>query len=141
MLHIREARVSDARDLAALATQMGYPSQPEDSSRRLGSLPFKRSCVLVAVVEGKTVGWVHANLYSTLVTDDVAAIYGLAVAEERQGHGIGRALMKAAEDWAVGAGCTTMYVRSNIARRGAHGFYRRLGYQPVKSSLLFTKSL
>ena len=140
-IHIREANTRDARALADLATQLGYPSQPEEILRRLRSVKAETGCVFAAVLDGDVVGWVHVSLYPILQADHVAQILGLVVDREWRGQGIGGALLQAAEEWAVERDCMTLYVRSNIIRQEAHSFYRYLGYQLVKTSLTFAKQL
>lgn len=140
-IHIREASADDAEALAELATQWGYPSQPEEISQRLRCMGSGRSQVFVAVVCASVVGWVHVSLYPTLATDNAAQILGLVVHEEWRGQGIGRALIQAAEAWALESDCRMIYVRTRITRHDAHAFYRQLGYQQVKTSLTFTKPL
>ena len=140
-IHIREASADDAEALAELATQWGYPSQPEEILQRLRCMGSGRSRVFVAVVGADVVAWLHVSLYPTLATDNAAQVLGLVVHEERRGQGIGRALMQTAEAWALESDCRTMYVRTRITRHDAHAFYRQLGYQQVKTSLTFTKPL
>lgn len=141
MLHIRQATANDAEALARLTTQLGYPSQSEEITRRLRDLPPERSGIFVAVIDNKVLGWVHVNLLSRLQVSNAAEIAGLVVDEKSRSKAIGRALLKAAEAWAIEKDCSTMYVRTNVVRHGAHVFYRHLGYQQVKTSLTFTKSL
>jgi GNAT superfamily N-acetyltransferase len=140
-IHIREANTHDAKALAGLATQLGYPSQPEETLQRLRSVKTETCCVFAAVADADVVGWVHVSLYPVLQADDAAQILGLVVDQEWRGQGIGGALLKAAEAWAAERGCRTLYVRSNITRKDAHSFYQHLGYQLVKTSVTFTKSL
>ena len=141
MLRIREATADDAEMLADLVTQLGYPSQPEDITRRLRALPPERNCVLVAVVDGTVVRWVHVSTYCMLQIDQAAQLNGLVVGRRQRGQGTGRALMEAAEAWAKERDCTMMYVRSNAQRHDAHAFYRHRGYQQAKISLTFWKAL
>jgi GNAT superfamily N-acetyltransferase len=122
-------------------TQLGYPSQPEETLRRLRSVKTEMSCVFAAVADGDVVGWVHVSLYPILQADHAAQILGLVVDQEWRGQGIGGALLQAAEEWAVERGSRTLYVRSNIIRQDAHAFYQHLGYQLVKTSLTFAKQL
>ena len=63
----------------------------------------------------------------------------LVVAEEAQGHGIGRMLVEAAEAWMRKHGCTLVEVTSNDRRADAHAFYRHMGYE--RTSIRFAKSL
>lgn len=138
---IRIATPEDAEAIADLATQLWYPSQAEDIRRRWKSLSPARERVFVAVAEGVVVGFVHVALESTLLVDRVANLRALVVDERWRGRGIGRELVRAAERWAQGAGCSTIWVRSNIKRVQAHPFYERLGYSHLKTSFVFTKRL
>jgi len=140
-LHIREASVNDAQALADLTTQLGYPAQSAEIRHRLRHLPLQKSCVLVAEIDNQLIGWVQVSVLHSLLLDDAAEIAGLVVDASWRGKGIGRALLQEAEAWALKRGCSIIYVRSNIIRHGAHAFYHHLGYQQVKTSLTFSKSL
>jgi GNAT superfamily N-acetyltransferase len=61
------------------------------------------------------------------------------VRADRQGSGIGRAMMEHAEDLARGAGACLVQLTSNRERDGSHHFYRRLGYE--QSHLGYKKML
>jgi len=140
-IHIREASADDAEALANLATQLGYPSKPAQIAHRLAGLPSTGSCVFVATAEGSVVGLVQISVYFPFLVDEAAEIAALVVDEEWRGQGIGLALVKAAEGWALENGCSTLYVRTNISRKQAHGFYQHIGFQPVKTALTFAKPL
>jgi predicted N-acetyltransferase YhbS len=53
----------------------------------------------------------------------------LAVYPEKQGSGLGRKLMDAAEDYFRGAGCEAIDLRVVSAREGLPAFYQRFGYE------------
>jgi ribosomal protein S18 acetylase RimI-like enzyme len=127
--------------LALLATQLGYPSQADQIAHRLRTLPAGQACIFVAESEGAVIGWIHVSVYGTILLDNVAEIIGLVVDEKWRGQGIGRALLQAAEKWAITRDCATLIVRSNIVRQRAHGFYLRNGFQRVKTSFTFSKAL
>lgn len=52
----------------------------------------------------------------------------LAVAPERRGEGLGRALMAEAERRLAALGCPKVNVQVRADNAAAHGFYARLGY-------------
>jgi len=140
-IHIREASADDAEALANLATQLGYPSKPAQIAHRLAGLPSTGSCVFVATAEGSVVGLVQISVYFPFLVDEAAEIAALVVDEEWRGQGIGLALVKAAEGWALENGCSTLYVRTNVIRERVHSFYQHIGFQPVKTALTFAKPL
>ena len=140
-LDIREATCADAENLASLAAQLGYPAWPEQMLTRLGCVDRATGRVFVAVAAGQVVGWIHVVLYYTLVTDHAAQLLGLVVDKNWRGRGVGRALLEAAEAWALEGGSEVMYVRSRITRVDAHAFYKHLGYRELKTSLTFVKPL
>jgi GNAT superfamily N-acetyltransferase len=139
---IRLAERYDAPAVAALATQLGYPSSPEQVEKRLESIRYDSDhAVFVAFCEGRVVAWLHAFVCRVLESDPYAQIGGLVVDESMRGKGAGRLLMQVAEEWALEKGCRRVSLRSNILRREAHGFYEKLGYTLVKTQHAFQKDL
>lgn len=55
--------------------------------------------------------------------------------------GIGRLLMRSAEQWAREKGCEAITLRSNVLRQEAHIFYEKIGYRRIKTLLAFYKPL
>jgi GNAT superfamily N-acetyltransferase len=140
---IRLARPDDAERIAMLCQQLGYSVSGGEARRRLEHILFEnRHVVYVAESpDGYVVGWVHVHARSLMVVDRHAEIGGLVVDEDYRGCGIGRRLMQHAEEWARGQGCRTVYLRSNVIRKNAHAFYKKVGYSVVKTSLTFCKAL
>ena len=139
---IRAMQASDTDAVADLCGQLGYPATPAEIARRWSAIASDAGhAVLVAVHHGRVVGWLHAATRPILEFDLSAEIWGLVVDERERGAGIGRALVSAAEQWAVDSGCTTMRVRSRIERARAHAFYERDGYARVKTQHVFQKPL
>jgi GNAT superfamily N-acetyltransferase len=139
-MRIRPMTAADAPLVAELTTQLGYPSVAEETAKRLSALEG-RHAALVADEDGRAIGWVHVALVTSLVSGLKADIGGLVVDENHRSGGVGAELLAAAEAWAREQGAARMLVRSRIAREGAHRFYRREGYELVKTSHVFEKRL
>ncbi|SRR6266852_6779902 len=142
-LKIRRARPSDAKRLAELSGQLGYPVSAGEIIKRLRRLaPVSQHAVLVADSPGAgVIGWLHVSVEHLVEVDVRAEVNGLVVAEELRSLGAGARLLKAAEDWARKHGCLSMHVRSNVIRERAHKFYERLGYEHYKTQKAFRKML
>lgn len=63
-------------------------------------------------------------------------VYYLAVAPERQGGGIGRALMTEAETRLLALGCPKVNVQIRSGNEAVSAFYDRLGYTPDAATSL-----
>jgi N-acetylglutamate synthase-like GNAT family acetyltransferase len=140
---IRTASQSDIPALAELCSQLGYQCVESEVEVRLADL-INRSdhILLVAVSEsGKVVGWAHGAVRRLLITPAHVELGGLVVEKSQRGQGTGEMLMSAIEAWAFGQGIETVFLRSNAIRTDAHRFYKKLGYEQVKTSLTFTKTL
>lgn len=142
-LAVRSATLDDALVLASLATELGYPSDAADLSRRLTTLLGRPDhTVRIAVADrGEVVGWVHAFVSLRLESDPFAEIGGLVVRSEWRGRGVGRCLVEAAAAWGAAQGCTRLRVRCRIDRDGAHAFYARLGFARSKTQGVLDASL
>ncbi len=139
---IRCAILDDAEAMAGLLGQLGYEALSEDTARRLESLLVNREHqVYVAVSGAVPVGWIHVHLRPSLLTDAEAEIAALVVDDNARSRGIGRMLVEKAERWAQQQGCRTVRLRSNVVRLRAHAFYERLGYECIKTSKAFRKTL
>ncbi len=140
---IRLAGPGDAKRIAVLCHQLGYPATQEEVERRLNQIQQdERHAVYVAKLSnGHVVGWVHVYVSQLVMTDRQAEIGGLVVDESCRHYGIGQLLMQQAEQWARANECWAIHLRSNIARKGAHVFYERIGYSNVKTQLTFRKVL
>jgi GNAT superfamily N-acetyltransferase len=142
-VRIRPLRQEDAAQLAPLCEQLGYPATPEQVERRLAlALRTSRHGLLGAVADDESLlGWIHVDASELLVWDPYAEICSLVVDARVRSQGIGRALVAAAESWALAQGFTIVRVRSNVIRLAAHRFYEQLGYERVKTQHTFAKSL
>jgi GNAT superfamily N-acetyltransferase len=90
---------------------------------------------LVGELDGAVVGILDAHVARPLGAHR-PQLYGyvaeLAVSTPARRHGVGAALLRAAEQWAKGAGCAWTVLDYNAANDGAARFYRdRMGYRPA----------
>ena len=139
---IRQMRAEDAAAVAALTTQLGYPSTEDEIRRRYDLLKDRWDArVCVAQLSGRIVGWIHVQATYLLECDARAEIWGIVVHEDARGNGVGRSLIAAAEEWAAQRGFRVMAVRSNSLRVESHGFYEHLGYKVIKTQNAFRKNL
>jgi len=129
---IRDARDADAQAIAALLTQLGYPSDADAVEERLDRLWVVGDRVIVAEVEGDVVGVVHLQVTPALERERPAGKIGALVVDEgHRGQGIGRALFAAVEQEARLRGCELVYLTTAEQRDDAHAFYERLGLEYV----------
>jgi GNAT superfamily N-acetyltransferase len=138
---IRPAAEKDGACIAALLGELGYPASADAIPSRLVALTAERvSIALVAESEGRAVAVITVHYFASIHDDKpVAWITTLAVSSELRKSGIGKALVKAAENWAHDKGCVRISVTAALHRAVAHAFYERLGYS--HSGRRYTKVL
>ena len=140
---VRAAQRGDAGAIAALTAQLGYDETESEIGRRIEEIRAQGNGeIYVAVVPPDiVVGWVQVFALLLVELPPQAEIGGIVVDARYRRIGVGRSLMEAAELWARQNGLATLRLRSNLQRDAAHGFYRRLGYQEIATSTLFSKML
>ena len=121
-------------------TSLGYECSKELVRTRLSQLDHDRETVCIAELDGRAVGFVHAELYKVLYFDTLVNILGIAVANDLKHNGIGRMLMSSVEQWARDKGAVGIRLNSGGTRTVAHDFYRALGFNDEKIQLRFNKS-
>jgi GNAT superfamily N-acetyltransferase len=144
---------ADGERVAALCGQLGYPSTPAEVAARFEALAARPANAVFVAEDDESrassgagtlpaiLGWVYVHEELMLECGPFADLGGLVVHDAARGRGVGRVLVEAAERWAVAHGYAEMRVRSNVVRKGAHAFYRHLGYEIVKTQLNFRKPL
>jgi GNAT superfamily N-acetyltransferase len=87
--------------------------------------------LLAALADGEIAG-----TYSLLILEKLGkrgtpagVVEDVAVAPDRQGQGIGRAMMEHAREECRKAGCYKLALSSNLKRGDAHRFYESLGFE------------
>jgi GNAT superfamily N-acetyltransferase len=137
---IRDARPADAPRLVELIRFLGHEIDEKSVRRNLATLRKSGELPLVATLGRQVVGLCGINRRVAFHQPaPIGRISVLVVAEEAQGHGIGRMLVNAAEDGFRKHGCKMVEVTSNDRRSDAHAFYRHLGYE--RTSVRFFKAL
>jgi GNAT superfamily N-acetyltransferase len=114
--------------LAGLGDWFGIPTAVEAYLADLERLP-----TWVAVLDGSVAGFVSVTRSAPRTFE----VHVLAVAAERHGQGVGHALMRLAERWAVTLGARFMQVKTLGPSHGdphyakTRAFYQRIGYEPL----------
>jgi N-acetylglutamate synthase-like GNAT family acetyltransferase len=140
---VREARADDAAVLAALMTELGYPTEEQRAAQRLTALfTSADDVVFVAVTaDGAVVGFVHAAERRLLVSDRFVEMEGLIVTAAARRGGAAAGLVAAVEAWTLARGVPELRVRARIERDVAERFYRGRGFSLAKQQRLFVKAL
>jgi len=141
-VHVRTARLDDVDRIVELTAQLGYDVHASAVRERLARIlerPDHR--FMVADLDGRAVGWLHALVSDYIETGPFVVVAGLVVDAAARTTGVGRALMSAAEQWAVETGCHVVRLWSSAGRTEAHRFYERIGYARIKTQYSFAKAV
>src|SRR5262249_14776291 len=140
---VRSMRLPDARRVAELSGQLGYPSTETQIVRRFEALAADSGSAVFVVEDeqGGIIGWTHVILRAVMESEPFAEVAGLVVASEARRQGAGRALVSAAEAWARERGCATLHVRSNRLRPESRPFYEGVGFVVIKTQHVYEKVL
>src|SRR5690348_2503969 len=137
---IRDAKPADVPRLVELIRFLGHDIDEKSLRKNLSALKKAGETPLVATLGKQVVGLCGISARVMVHRDaPIGRISPLVVAEEAQGHGIGRMLVDAAEAWMRKKGCNLVEVTSNDRRAEAHAFYRHMGYE--RTSIRFAKKL
>ena len=140
-LKIREGKLSDAADLAALMCELGYETtSAEMESRLISILKDPRYKTLVALNDDKICGMLATVSASSYLHNDLTGrIIALVVSRESRRRGIGARLIAEAEKNLIQRGITRVTVTARFEREKAHQFYEKLGY--ARTGFRFAKNL
>jgi aminoglycoside 6'-N-acetyltransferase I len=147
---VRIVAVSDAHRDAWLALRIAlWPDEEaavmaEDVDRMLAAAHGDRP-VWVAVDESGVVGFAEASLRRDYVngceTCPVAFLEGIYVAPHARRQGIGRALDRTVQDWAIMRGCHEYASDALLENRESHAFYAALGFEETERVVYFRRQL
>lgn len=129
---IRTATASDAKAVAGLLSELGYPASPALILQKIQLLSASdHDEVYVAEISGGVAGVV--GLHITVphhCRGRPGRITALVVSSGQRGSGIGKALLAAADNYFLKQGCIRAEVTSRDHRITAHAFYQANGYAP-----------
>ena len=138
-LAVRAATEADLPRLLELLDQIDgsmYPRRDDaDEATRLSNFQEitadPRQHLLVAETEGRIAGTVHLIVipHVSRSCKPSGLLESMVVDEAYRRKGVGAALLREAGRLAREAGCYKLALSSNLARRGAHRFYSRLGWK------------
>ena len=121
---IRPAVVEDLDALLELENRcFDYDRLSRRSLRRF--LTTDTASCLVAEQAGRVIGYALVLFHGRTA---LARLYSMAVAPERRGHGLGRALLRAAETAALDGGAAVMRLEVSPDNAAAVALYRSAGY-------------
>ena len=138
---IRIANLSDYKAIQKLnSIELHYDYPLDDTAEKLRLiLSLDWQIIYVAEIDGEIAGYVQAHKYIGTFGDLFVNIMGLAISSDFQGHGVGKALMVAAENWAQEIGAEGVRLNSGSERIEAHKFYEKIGYDKTKTQAKFQK--
>ncbi|HVO68437.1 MAG TPA: GNAT family N-acetyltransferase [Aggregatilineaceae bacterium] len=119
---LRQMTPDDIPASVALAERVGWRHQARDWARLLAWSPD--GCFLIEEAGGRITGTVSTTPYGT----ELAWIGTLVVAPDRQRHGLGRQLMRAALDYLITKGTERIMLDATDVARP---LYRSLGFREV----------
>jgi ribosomal protein S18 acetylase RimI-like enzyme len=151
-LTIRPATNRDLEFLLGLVprlSEFGLPPSREvksletfsyDLLRKALLEPTATTAILIAEADGKKLGFIHLEEEKEFFSGEAQGyIANLAISQEAEGKGVGRALMNAAEAWAKEHGYRYLTLNVFATNRRARTFYEKLGY--AEDVLRLTKML
>ncbi|MBO0482694.1 GNAT family N-acetyltransferase [Candidatus Enterococcus courvalinii] len=142
---LRKILVTDAVALATInAEDLGYEldkQRVQEKIREFQQDSFHHFLLVFENLDEEVVGYVHAEVYSTLYSETMFNVLGLAVARKARHQGIGTLLMMALEQEGRRREYAGIRLNSGEERLGAHRFYEGLGYQSTKNQKRLIKYL
>jgi GNAT superfamily N-acetyltransferase len=140
-VRIRDAKPGDASSLAVLMSQLGYKTKHIEMETRLKSIlcnPAYRT--FVAIMDGHVCGMIGTFTYASYEHNEASGrILAMVTLDAARRRGIGRALMKVAEENFAQRRIRRIALDTRLTREAAHKFYESLGYE--RNGWRFVKQL
>ena len=146
MLMIRNALLSDAATVAALAQQL-WPhheaAQLQEEFEPL--LEDANAAVFLAFSDDMPVGFAQCQLRHDYVegtaSSPVGYLEGIFVVPAYQKQGIARALLASCEKWAKEQGCVEFASDCELSNTNSLRFHLSMGFEEANRIICFTKNL
>jgi aminoglycoside 6'-N-acetyltransferase I len=147
-LTVREAIPSDASAWVGMRAGLWPVSSREEHALEVAEYFRGESDSAVVLVcarpDASLCGFLELSLRSHAegcAPGAVPYVEGWYVTEEARGSGAGRALMRAAEEWARAQGHTEMASDAELENVASHQAHRALGFEEVERAVHFRKPL
>jgi|SRR5690606_23358266 aminoglycoside 6'-N-acetyltransferase I len=140
---------ADESRLDALA-RLGCKLWPDNEKEAMREdfrelLESDRDAVYVADREGQTIGFVHVSIRTDPVegatSSPVGYVEGIYVDETFRCGGIGRALIRTAEEWAKARGCTQLGSDTWLDNVQSQLFHLKSGFREAGRIVAFIKEI
>jgi ribosomal protein S18 acetylase RimI-like enzyme len=145
-IKIRKAKEKDIGEILNLLYQLQRPKPKTTSENRtfrkriLQYLDEKDKEIIVAEQNSRIIGLVSIMLLPRLNRTELELyIPELIVSEDHRGLGVGKSLMESCVNMARKKKCFRIRLESGNQRKGAHLFYKRIGFE--QSALSYTMAI
>ena len=146
MLMIRNALLSDAATVAALAQQLWPHHEAAQLLEEFEPLlEDANAAVFLAFSDDMPVGFAQCQLRHDYVegtaSSPVGYLEGIFVAPAYQKQGIARALLASCEKWAKEQGCFEFASDCELSNTNSLRFHLSMGFEEANRIICFTKTL
>ena len=140
---LRDLKTTDVAAICEINKEaLGYSFRLEETASQLAKLSQDSHHYLLGFEDSTNhdlLGYVHAEVYESLYSKAGFNILALAVLPQRQGKGIGKALLEGLEQETKRRGYEFIRLNSADHRLGAHAFYEKVGYTCDKMQKRFIR--
>jgi aminoglycoside 6'-N-acetyltransferase I len=147
-VNIRQVSANDAVAWVAMRARLWPDADKEDLARETRAFvegsKSMLDTVMVAEEGSGPIGFIEITIRAFSDGCDsmpVPHVEGWFVEESARGRGVGRALMRAAEDWARARGFTELASDSELDDAGAQSAHKHCGFEEVDRIVKFRKTL
>lgn len=149
-MEIRRAKKNDLQQIIEIYSMDGITGDREivtPNITKTYKIAFKQinddpnQLLLVADDFGQIKGTLQVTSIQYLIAQSYkrSIVEAIFIHPEWQGKGIGRLLMRAAEEWAQRNGCNSLELTTNRERTDAHQFYKKINF--LNDRIAFKKNI